>query len=207
MGSNSSKNDEIEIDQIDIDMQQYNFATIFFNIFINRTDVITITKIDTVSDFGNLCKFIEGSKSKTLQNLYGTYDHKPMNIGKKTKNIIYFIRKMMIERQKNIINNLDEIEYFNEVENSKKIANLRKLLIIEHSKMSNFLKLSRELCSLMQKQSKFENREILKNNFLNISLFLECTNHLILEIPLKIPHATQIFENSYPSAPCEIIPK
>lgn len=139
------------------------------------------------------------------------------SIGKKTINTISIIRDLMIKEKEKIFNNINAIDVFNtnfnKNENFEEINKLTKLLEIENSKINdieleNISDISKNISNLNNKlyflknniiefDNKIKKRKLLKINLINISLFLESTNHLFLNESLNknigtidIPHAT-----------------
>lgn len=193
-----------------------------------------VPKLIKVTDFVDLCTFTHtffniDVRSKLIEfyefRSYGMINiNSDCDIGIKTRYIIYMIRELMLDRRQLILTSVNIIDSFNENynenENNKKITELNELLIIENFKMNNIKfdhissicenisNLEGKLLQFQHYKFQFEegikNKEILKIELINISLFLISTNHLFKDENsiIEIPHATML---PNPSAPYEYI--
>lgn len=145
-----------------------------------------------------LLKFYDGCMSTFYNiNLQINFDSE---IGAKTKNVIFYIRNLMIEQKQIIFDKVNFIDKnYNDIENTKKMAELNDLLMIENQKIDNanlneIEVISKNISNLrnilaplkFNFEMKTKNEKILKIQFANIFLFLENTNHLFPLTKLEI---------------------
>lgn len=157
--------------------KETEFAKLFFEYFLNKTDIFNISKIINVLDFINLHKLIEKNNFLTNQFLHfysisSNFEKEinfNSNIGAKTKNIIFYIRNLMIEERQIIFDSISTIdlfnENFNEARNTEKIIELSELLIIEKLKIENaqlndISYICDNIINLRDKLTPFENAKI-----------------------------------------------
>lgn len=228
MGSGSSTVNQLEVkaeENIEIESKKTQnninyFAETFLINLLKNSEVFCVTKIFTVSDFIDFCSMINTSNySESLINkllyYYNSNSYNMCNIneyvkininsdfeiGKMTKNIIFSIRNLMLEKKEIILKNVNTIDIFvknyNENQNTEKITKLNELLRIEKTKIDNakfddISTICKNISNLSENLKPFENNIIkfdskieykkqLKIQFTNISLFLEYTNHLFSE--------------------------
>lgn len=201
MGIGLSKNNKTEI-------KCQKYAKIYINIFLELNDISHIKKINKVLDFSSLLEdYYNKYKNDDYlfcHNFYSNYKKLKMTninddseVAVITRNIIYIIRKLMLEQQKVITDDFNKIEIYdkNYKDQNNKIADLNHSLLLETSKINdaklydisniskNIINLREELSFNMNNKIKFEDnfnkKKQLKNKLTNILLFLGCTDHLI----------------------------
>lgn len=222
-----NKSTEIDLAQIffDLFLKITNILCIAKIIKVSDFTDLLSNKINDLYFKTVLLNFYEISTINNGFSFYEYHINSDLKIAKKTKNIIRIVRNLMIEKNNFIINNVNAFnENYNEIENNKKITELNELLKIENSKLidaqfndisaicENINNLRNILEPFENNKFQFEKRikemKMLKITFTNISLFLKFTDYLFTEenknlTSSKVPYATMVSENLYPSAPYE----